>query len=122
MRRLLDLFAHDRSRVDDALARSRHEASVRPGVQEAYAAMFPAPRQRWVDALAADEAEVARLPHRTLVIHGREDRIIPRATSERLLELIPDAQLHVFGRCGHWTQLEHAGRFNRLVEDFLAEE
>jgi 2-hydroxymuconate-semialdehyde hydrolase len=122
MRALLDLFAYDRSRMDDALARSRYEASVRPGFQEAFAAMFPAPRQRWVDALASDEADVGRLPHRTLVIHGRDDRVIPLSSSERLLALIPDAQLHVFGRCGHWTQIEHAGRFNRLVEDFLAEE
>ena len=122
MRRLLELFAFDTSRLDDALARSRHEASVRPGVQEAYAAMFPAPRQRWVDALASDEVEIKQLPHPTLVVHGRDDRVIPLSNAERLLALIPDAQLHVFGRCGHWTQIEHAARFNRLVEDFLAEE
>jgi 2-hydroxymuconate-semialdehyde hydrolase len=27
----------------------------------------------------------------------------------------------VFGQCGHWTQIEHASRFARLVGDFLAE-
>jgi 2-hydroxymuconate-semialdehyde hydrolase len=121
MRRLLDLFAFDRGRIDDALVRSRYEASVRPGTQEAFAAMFPAPRQRWVDALASDEADIARLPHRTLVVHGREDQVIPPSNAERLLALIPDAQLHVFGRCGHWTQIEHAARFNRLVAEFLDE-
>lgn len=25
------------------------------------------------------------------------------------------------GRCGHWTQVEHAHRFARLVNDFLNE-
>jgi 2-hydroxymuconate-semialdehyde hydrolase len=29
--------------------------------------------------------------------------------------------LHVYGHCGHWTQIEHAGRFARLVRDFLTE-
>jgi 2-hydroxymuconate-semialdehyde hydrolase len=26
----------------------------------------------------------------------------------------------VFGRCGHWTQIEHAARFNQLVQNFLS--
>lgn len=121
MRRLLDLFAFDRSRINDELARLRYEASVRPGVQEAYAAMFPAPRQRWVDAMASRESDIRRIPHETLVIHGREDRIIPLANSLTLAQWIHRAQLHVFGRCGHWTQIEHAARFTRLVDDFLAE-
>ncbi len=53
MRRLLDVFAYDRSLVNDELARLRYEASIRPGFQESFAAMFPAPRQRWVDAMAS---------------------------------------------------------------------
>ena len=119
MRRLLDLFAYDTSRMTDGLARDRYEASVADGADERFAAMFPAPRQRWVDALATDDAEIRALPHPTLLVHGRDDRVIPPATSLRLLELIPDAQLHVFGRCGHWTQIEWADAFNELVADFL---
>ncbi len=120
MRELLDLFAYDRSLVTDELARLRYAASVRPGVQESFAAMFPAPRQRWVDALAVPEEAIRALPHRTLVVHGREDRVIPPANAWRLMELIEHAELHVFGECGHWTQIEHAAAFNRLVGDFLA--
>ena len=56
-----------------------------------------------------------------LVRHGREDRVIPLANSLTLADWIPNSQLHVFGHCGHWTQIEHAGRFARLVGDFLAE-
>ncbi len=121
MRRLLDIFAYDRALVTDDLARLRYEASIRPGFQESFAAMFPAPRQRWVDALASTEDEVRRIPHETLVIHGREDKVIPLRTSLTLADWIPRSQLHVFGRCGHWTQIEHAGRFARLVGDFLGE-
>jgi len=29
--------------------------------------------------------------------------------------------LHVFGQCGHWTQIEHAARFAQLLENFFAE-
>jgi 2-hydroxymuconate-semialdehyde hydrolase len=45
--------------------------------------------------------------------------VIPLRNAYDLLQLIPDAQLHVFGRCGHWTQLEHADAFNELVTGFL---
>ncbi len=83
--------------------------------------MFPAPRQRWVDAMASPEADIRALPHETLVIHGREDQVIPLSNSLTLADWIPNSQLHVFGHCGHWTQIEHGGRFARLVGDFLAE-
>lgn len=121
MRALLDIFAFDRKLVNDELAKLRYEASVRPGYQEAFANMFPAPRQRWVDALASPEEAVRAITHETLIVHGREDRVIPLAGSLRLLELLPRAQLHVFGQCGHWTQIEHSARFSRLVTEHLRE-
>lgn len=121
MRTLLDLFAYDRSRVTDELARLRYEASIRPGFQESFAAMFPPPRQNGVDDLASSEEEIRALPHEALIIHGREDRIIPLQASQTLAQWLTKSQLHVFGQCGHWTQIEHAERFARLVEDFLTE-
>jgi 2-hydroxymuconate-semialdehyde hydrolase len=119
MRALLDIFAFNRALVNDDLAELRYQASIRPGLQESFSAMFPAPRQAGVDNLASAEADVAALPHEALVIHGREDRVIPPEVSQRLFALIPRAELHMFGQCGHWTQIEHAARFNRLVGNFL---
>jgi len=121
MRRLMDVFAFNKSLITNELIEMRYQASIRPGFQESFAAMFPAPRQRWVDNLASKEESIRRLPHETLVLHGREDEVIPLEVSYKLAELIDRAQLHVFGRCGHWTQIEHADRFARLVNDFLLE-
>jgi pimeloyl-ACP methyl ester carboxylesterase len=120
MRSLLDIFAYDRSLVTDELARLRYAASIRPGFQESFSAMFPAPRQDGVEDLATPEDQIRALRHRTLVVHGRDDRVIPLENAYRLLSLIDDSQLHVFGRCGHWSQIEHADEFNRIVGDFLA--
>jgi 2-hydroxymuconate-semialdehyde hydrolase len=119
MRKLLDIFAYDRKLVTDELAELRYRASIRPGFHESYSSMFPAPRQRWIAAMASRDDDIRRLPHKTLVVHGRDDRVVPPSNSFKLLELIPDAELHVFGRCGHWTQIEHAARFNKLVLDFV---
>ncbi|CAI3970782.1 MULTISPECIES: alpha/beta fold hydrolase [Alteromonas] len=121
MRRLMDVFAFNKGLLTDELAEMRYQASIRPGFQESFAAMFPAPRQRWVDNLASREEDIRALPHETLLLHGREDEVIPLEASLKLAELIDRAQLHVFGRCGHWTQIEHAGRFARLVNDFFDE-
>lgn len=121
MRRIMDWFAFDRGLVNDELARLRYEASIRPGFQESFSAMFPAPRQRWVDAMCSAEAAIRALPHDTLVVHGRDDQVIPLSTSLTLAQWIPKSQLHVFGQCGHWTQIEHTARFNQLISNFFDE-
>ncbi len=119
MRGIMDYFAHSRELVNDELAEVRYQASIQPGFQESYGSMFPAPRQRWVDAMVTPDDVIAALPHQTLIVHGREDAVIPLQNSYRLLELIPSAQLHVFGKCGHWSQIEHMAAFNELLRDFL---
>ena len=121
MRRLLDLFAYNRSLVNDELAQLRYEASMRPGVQESYAVMFPAPRQDGIRKICSQEADVKSIRHETLIIHGRDDQVIPVSCSEDLFRCIKNSQLHIFGNCGHWTQIEHNRRFNKLVTDFLLE-
>lgn len=121
MAEVMDAFAYDRSLISDDLIAMRYEASNRADVAAAYARMFPAPRQRWVDALAFTPEAIAAIPHQTLIVHGRDDRVIPPGNSFELLQLIPRAQLHVFGQCGHWTQVEKAGEFNGLVSRFLGD-
>ncbi len=116
---LLRLFTATPIEAIDELAELRYRASVQPGFQESFAAMFPAPRQRWVDAMTHREEDIAALRNPTIIFHGREDQIIPLSNSLRLFELIPNAQMHLFGQCGHWTQIEHAEDFNRILADFL---
>lgn len=122
MRDLMQTFAFDPALVKEEIVRSRYEASIRPGAQEAFSSLFPQPRQRWVDALAADEDSLRSLPHPTLLVHGREDVIVPFASSVKFHELIPASELHVFGGCGHWTQIEKRERFLDLVVPFLKAE
>jgi 2-hydroxymuconate-semialdehyde hydrolase len=47
--------------------------------------------------------------------------VIPLLTSQKLLDVLPNVQLHIFSRCGHWTMIEHTASFNRLTRDFLTE-
>jgi len=119
MRKVLDVFAYSRELVNDELAKVRYEGSVQPGFQEAFSAMFPAPRQRWVEAMVTPDEEIRKLTHRTLIVHGREDQVIPVANSYKLEGLIDNADLAVFSHCGHWSMIERTADFNRLVRDFF---
>ena len=121
MRRLLDMFVYDKSLLSQDLAEMRYQASIQEGFQESFAAMFPEPRQESLDGLVTPDEVIQKLQHETLIVHGRDDQIIPLSTSLRLLELIERSQLHVFGRCGHWVQIEHAARFTKLVTTFIEE-
>ncbi len=120
MRALVKLFAYDTSFATDELIRTRYEASVRPGYQESFSQMFPAPRARHVKALATPDAQLRSIAQRTLIIHGRDDRIVPMASSLRLHSLLIHSDLHVFGECGHWTQIEKKDQFAAMVAAFLA--
>ena len=116
-RLMRETFAYDPSLITDDMVQGRYVASLR--TQDAFGRMFPAPRQRWVDSMAFGDDEIRGIAAPTLLVHGRDDKVIPLSTSLDMLHLIDDAQLHVFGRCGHWTQIEYAAPFVRLVVDFL---
>lgn len=122
MRSVVYSFAYHNDFITDDLIRSRYQASIRPGYQESYASLFPAPRQRHINALATPEKALRELPHRALIIHGRDDNIIPLACSLKLHNLIERSDLHVFGECGHWTQIEKTDQFITLVRNFFAGE
>jgi 2-hydroxymuconate-semialdehyde hydrolase len=66
------------------------------------------------------DEEVKKIQHDTLLVHGREDLVIPyKETSLKLFELMPNAELHIFPNCGHWTQIEKTEEFTQLCENFF---
>lgn len=121
MEELMEIFAYDHSFISEDLVDSRYQSSMQPGFQESFSKMFPEPRQQGVEGMAGNQAYIPDIPHETLIIHGREDRVIPLENSYRLLQMIRNAQLHVFGKCGHWTQIEHTDKFATLLNAFFKE-
>jgi pimeloyl-ACP methyl ester carboxylesterase len=56
----------------------------------------------------------------TLVVWGREDRIIPLDVCQRYARTIPGATARVLDGCGHLPEMEQPEAFVRVVLDFLA--
>jgi 2-hydroxymuconate-semialdehyde hydrolase len=122
-RNLIRWFVYDDSFLADRLdsiAQTRFEAAMNLDVQRSFKAMFPAPRQTVIDDLVVSELALRRMDHPTLLVHGRDDHIVPMETSLYLLEHLPNAQLHVFGQCSHWIQVEKAKNFNQLIAQFFS--
>lgn len=122
MKKAIERFVYDPSIVGgdlDAIAEARYEAAMDEDVSRSFASMFPAPRQSHVDNLALTDSFFQSIENPTLLVHGRDDVIIPLETSMYLLERLPQVQLHVFGRCRHWIMIEHREAFNDVVADFL---
>ena len=121
MKEILQIMAYDQAIATDELAEMRYRATLREGAQTVFERVFPAPYQRWADALVISDEQLADIDNESLIIHGRDDRVVPVHVSEDLFKKIKNSQLHLFGCCGHWTQIEQAERFNHLVTNFLQE-
>ncbi|WP_063125392.1 4,5:9,10-diseco-3-hydroxy-5,9,17-trioxoandrosta-1(10),2-diene-4-oate hydrolase [Nocardia fusca] len=114
----LRIMVFDQSLVTDELIDERFTAANTP---ESIAAM----RAMGKSFASADFEkgmlwrDAYKLRQPALLIWGREDRVNPLDGALVALKSIPRAQLHVFGGCGHWAQLEKFAEFNRLATDFL---
>ena len=125
MKNIIRWFTYDETFIAaqlDEIAQTRFEAAMQPEVARSFAAMWPRPRQQHVDQLVVPAAMLRRLPHPALLLHGLNDSFVPYQTSLHLAEHLPDARVHLLGRCSHWIQIEYAAEFHRLVREFLREE
>ncbi|MEV8451599.1 alpha/beta hydrolase [Streptomyces sp. NPDC052095] len=101
----------------DEIAADRAAKAARPGVRRSHLATFD-PRH---GPVAYTEEELAAITHEALVLHGREDRMLPVRAGYYLAEHLPNAQLHVLPHAGHWIQIEQAERFAEQAKLFLGE-
>jgi len=62
---------------------------------------------------------LTRLPHRTLVLTGDDDPIVPVLNGRILARCIPDSRLHIVPGGGHLFLLDRPSQSAVLVADFL---
>ena len=117
MKRLVEIMTFDSANASDELAAQRaNNAQARP---EHLANFLQGMAGGGPVRTAATVEQVAGIRTPTLLLHGRDDRVVHFEHSLRLVSVIPDSRLVLLNRCGHWAQLEHAAEFNRLVRDFV---
>ena len=80
----------------------------------------------FVDALDAltdypIRARLGEIACPTLIVWGRDDRLVPVRDADAFERLIPDARKVVWEDTGHVAMLERPVAFNRLLDAFVAE-
>jgi pimeloyl-ACP methyl ester carboxylesterase len=112
-----------------------HDPDATPEFDDLYGGQGPEQFERLEEA-RAQSARLAwapfmhnpSLPHLlgvapslpTLLIWGREDRVVPLSAAEEYKRVMKSARLSVFDNCGHRPEVEKPVDFLREVEGFLS--
>ena len=120
VRKLVEIMVFDSAFVTDELVKQRTANTI--ANPEHLSNFLKGLATMHIDAVGRDELlhalEASTVP--ALIIHGRDDRVVPIEHSLRTAALMPKSTLMVFNHCGHWAQLEYAAKFNGLVDGFLS--
>ena len=118
---LRNYLVFDGSAISDAVIDERFAASVDP---ETIASPPLQPPKDLSNALLLDLARDARLrtlATPTLVFWGIEDRVNRPSGGHSLQQQMPNCDLYLFSRTGHWVQWERAAEFNVSTIAFLSQ-
>jgi 4,5:9,10-diseco-3-hydroxy-5,9,17-trioxoandrosta-1(10),2-diene-4-oate hydrolase len=121
MQAIIAALMYNPGKVDPEVLEERYQAAIDPEAMATAMAVFKAV-QSGEPVLVAEELwrDIHRIPNPTLLTWGRDDRVLPLDSALFMTRYMPDARLHVFPKCGHWAQVEHAAEFERLAIDFLS--
>lgn len=116
LRAMMDIFVYDSSSLTDELLQQRLDNILanQEHLDNFVKSLDLNPRQ-----FPDFGGRLTTIQAPTLIIWGRDDRFVPMDAALRLVAHIPNSEMHLFNRCGHWVQWEHKNRFNALVLDFL---
>ena len=117
----VDTMVGNRKVVSDELIDTRLAAALEPGAisqtMEIFGSIFN-PEFRTAPLWARAE----QIKQETLLIWGRDDRMLPYEGAHFAFRHLPNAELHVFSKCGHWAMIEQRTAFNRIVLEYFGRE
>ncbi|GAA5119500.1 alpha/beta fold hydrolase [Haloechinothrix salitolerans] len=119
MREFVDFMVFDPATASDDLVKERLDAASDPDAETFMLQVF---HKLAKDAEAELWKQVDQIQHETLLIWGREDRVLPLDSSFLMFHRMKNVRLVVFSECGHWVQSEKQPEFDKLVTSFLAAE
>lgn len=116
LKKMMAVFVYDASSMTDELyeARLQNILSRKDHLENFVKSAQANPKQ-----FSDYGPRLSEISSPTLIIWGRDDRFVPMDVGLRLLWGLQDAELHLFSKCGHWAQWEHAEKFNQMVLNFL---
>lgn len=116
MRRIIAALANPDYAASEDQVRYRHELSTRPPIQAAFSATIA-----WIQqhGLAYTTEQIAEVQTRTLVVHGKDDLVVPLSQAYQFLELLQNSTGYIIPACRHWAMIEYPELFAAVTVDFL---
>ncbi|MQB07886.1 alpha/beta fold hydrolase [Agrobacterium tumefaciens] len=112
-------MVYDHRLITDELVDERMRNALADGVivrmKAIFGAMFNPALRKGVPPLWT-RASTIKTP--TLLLWGRDDRMLPYDHAHLANRLLPEVELHSFSRCGHWVQVERKSDFERVSTEF----
>jgi 2-hydroxymuconate-semialdehyde hydrolase len=124
MRRIVEvMFVDPKWASDERYIERRWEMANAPGAWEATsAARFKAPFRGPSSRGERDNIDYSSISIPVLVMGGRLDPLRKPGYADAFVQLIPNAELHIFERAAHMGNIECAEEFNGRVLRFLSGE
>lgn len=117
MTRLIRALTNDRFEIDEDLVSYRFALAAEADTRRAYAATMG-----WIKeqgGLFYDEDFIRRVGVPTLVVNGKDDKVVPMASAFRFLQLIDNSWGYIIPHCGHWAMIEHPENFAEATLSFI---
>ena len=121
----LHRLVYDPGTVTPGFARLYYDLFFQPGSIRAFTGILRAIatlRGARPGVLGAIREGLVTIAVPTLILWGRQDRILPVRQGIDAAGRIPGARLHIFERCGHMPNIEYPDEFNRIVLEFLQQD
>jgi len=118
LRNLTSWFVYDPSVIQDSLEeilKIRFEEVQREDIKGSYVQnMFPGPGENIIPPSA-----LRQMKQPFLLLHGMDDRFVPKESSLSMIQHLPNAELRLFTQCGHWIQVEKKQAFLEALREFF---
>lgn len=117
MRKLIGVLTNPEFGVSEEMVDYRWKRSIDEDTRKAYGATMG--RIREEGGLTLPEDQIASIKHKTLVIGGKQDMIVPLPQIYRFLELIENSWGYIIPNCGHWAMMEYPEEFASALIHFI---
>lgn len=119
MKRIVEALTNDDYVIDPNMVQYRLEVSLKEAQRKAFAKTMQALVKR--EGLHLDPEDIAKIKQRTLVVNGKNDKVVPMEQGYRYMQLIENSTGVFLPACGHWAMIEHPATFAHIALEFLEE-
>lgn len=120
IRRIIHSLANPDFKPSDDLIAYRHQLSIDPETRAGYSAFMSWMKEQ--NGLHRPQEFIAKVKHKSMVVHGKDDAVVPVTSGYKLLDLIENSWGYIMPHCGHWAMLEYPEEFAKVALDFLFNE